>query len=93
MFLIWGINEKTKVLDYEAGVSVHQDCGQYARIQILMVYTYFSLFFIPLFRWNKRYYARYHCCKRMYELNKELGKLIEKKENPKIQPCDLSWIQ
>lgn len=92
MFIVWGINTKQKNLDYHGRLNVHEDCGQYAQIEIIKTYSYFSLFFIPLFRWNKKYYAKYHCCKRLYQLNTEIGKQIEKGIYPKITSADLMWI-
>ncbi|MDO4711060.1 MAG: zinc ribbon domain-containing protein [Peptostreptococcaceae bacterium] len=92
MIFIWGVSSKQKNLDHHAGLNVHEDCGQYAQIEVIMTYSCFSLFFIPLFRWNKRYYAKYHCCKRLYELDPSVGKQIEKGLSPKINPQDLSWV-
>lgn len=40
------------------------------RYQVYMTYMYFSFFFIPLFKWNKRFYVKMSCCDAVYELTR-----------------------
>ena len=54
-----------------------------------MIYTYFSFFFIPLFKWNRRYYVKMDCCEAVYELEPEVGKAVLRGENPDITEADL----
>ena len=54
-----------------------------------MTYYTLLLFFIPVFKWNKKYYVKYTCCNEIYSLNPEKGRLIEQGENPPILKDDL----
>lgn len=88
MFFIMGINTKQEQLDYNQMI-VCSRCGQYGRYVVYMTYTVLSLFFIPVFKWGKKYYVQTSCCNTTYELNSEVGKQIERKEAVTIQESDL----
>ena len=79
MFIIMGSGQKEKILDLEQDMQCG-NCSTFSTVQIIMVYSYFMLFFIPLFKWNKRYYAQMTCCGSTCDLDKELGAKIERKE-------------
>jgi len=34
-------------------------------------YTYFHFFFIPIFKWGRRYYVEARCCGRVFEVPKD----------------------
>lgn len=44
----------------------------------------FTMFFIPLFKWSKRYLVECLNCGTIFTLNKEIGKRIEYGENVTI---------
>ena len=50
-----------------------------------MISTVLSLFFIPTFKWNRRYYVQTTCCGTTYELNPEIGMQIARGENVEIK--------
>lgn len=77
MFLIMGVNQGQKQLEFRQP-DVCPNCGKYGSYEAFMTYYYFSLFFIPLFRWNKRYYVKTTCCNTVYSIDKELGNALEK---------------
>ncbi len=77
MFFILGIEEKEKELREFANV-VCADCGRYSRAVLIVHFTYFHIFFIPTFRWNKRYYVRVRGCGAVYEADSEYGKQLER---------------
>lgn len=79
MFFIFGISQGEKKLDYVQTMLCSR-CGQFGRLELYMTYMYFSLFFIPILRWNKKYYLKSTCCNTLYEIDKELGKNLRKKE-------------
>lgn len=54
-----------------------------------MTYTCLSLFFIPVFKWNRHYFVQARCCGSIYQLDKEKGKAILKGAEPWIRPQDL----
>ncbi len=77
MFFIMTGGQKDKKLEFDQ-VVVCPNCGKYGHLNVYMVYSYFSLFFIPLFKWNKRYFAKVNCCNAVCELPQEEGRQIEK---------------
>ena len=72
MFFIFGTGNGQKQLEFKQ-VAHCSCCGQYGHIKVFMKYTYFSLFFIPLFKWNKKYYVKMSCCGSTCELPKKVG--------------------
>lgn len=76
MFFIGGITQKQELLQFNQIIEC-KNCNQYTQLKVFMVYTYFSFFFIPLFKWGKRYFVQTNCCNSVCELSKETGKAIE----------------
>lgn len=92
MIFIGGISSGQKVLDYVKTVICGR-CGGYGRYQVLMTYMYFSFFFIPLFKWNKRFFVKMSCCGAVYELNPEVGKEIARGRQVDIGEADLRLVE
>lgn len=76
MFFIFGISSGTKQLDFQQTMICNR-CGKYGRLNAFMIYSSFTLFFIPIFRFKKEYFIRTSCCNTTYPLEKELGRKIE----------------
>lgn len=91
MFFIMGINTGRKDLDFSQ-MMICPSCGQYGRITIYMTYTVLSLFFIPVFKWNRHYYAVSSCCHRTWHLDKDMGRRILRGEAVSIRPEDLDPV-
>lgn len=79
MFLIMGISQKKKKLNFDQLV-ICKCCGKYGHLEIFLTYSYFMLFFLPIVKWNKRYYVKMSCCSAVDEINTELGRAVEKGE-------------
>ena len=77
MFIVWGTGQKQESIGM-APVQECNTCGRPGSIEIIMVFSYFSLFWIPLIKWGRKYYARMTCCGSQIELDKELGEAIRK---------------
>ncbi len=92
MIFIGGIAEGIKQLIYGRQVFC-RFCGRGTEVELYMLYTYFSFFFIPLFKWNRRFILRFRCCGRQFALNKEKGMAILKGEETEILPEDLTELQ
>lgn len=92
MLFIFGISQGRKLLDYTKTVICGQ-CGGYGRYQVFMTYSYFSIFFIPIIKWNRHYYVQMSCCNTVYELNPEKGKQISRRESADISEQDLTLVQ
>ncbi|MDO5539331.1 MAG: zinc ribbon domain-containing protein [Eubacteriales bacterium] len=91
MFFMLGITEGRKNLDYNQ-VFVCNICGAYGRYVVYVTYTVLSLFFLPVFKWNRRYFVTTTCCNTTYQLNGDAGKRIEHGEQVEIRPEDLQKI-
>jgi hypothetical protein len=94
MFFIAGISQKREDLDYYEPIMC-SCCIKYGRYEAYIEYSVFSLFFIPLFRFNKKYYARTTCCNSLYLItNKEKGLMMERGQghNVFLKDKDLKLI-
>ena len=79
MFFMMGIMDGRKDIDYNRLITC-MACGRYGGIEVYMTYTVLSLFFIPVFKWNRHYYVRTTCCSAIYELDPAIGRKIERGE-------------
>ncbi|MDO4977282.1 MAG: zinc ribbon domain-containing protein [Eubacteriales bacterium] len=86
-----GITQGRKDLNYNELV-ICEECGSYGRYQVYMTYMCLSLFFIPVFKWNKKYYVQNSCCNTVYELDPEVGKQIQWGEHVEIRPQNLNKV-
>jgi hypothetical protein len=91
MLFIFGISNGEKKLDF-VQTMLCSHCGLFTRLELTMTYMYFSLFFLPLFRWSKRYYVKSSCCGRVYEIDHELGRRLQKGELINLTEQDLQEI-
>ncbi len=83
MFFIMGISQGEKKLDVNQTI-VCRSCGKYGRIEAYMVYSYLSLFFIPVLKWNRRYFVKTSCCSTMVPISNELGEQLRRGEHTYI---------
>lgn len=74
-----GISQGQKKLDFDQLI-VCGHCGKYGHLEVYMVYSYLSLFFIPVLKWGRRYYVRTSCCDTSVEISAELGRQIGRGE-------------
>ena len=88
MFFMMGITEGRKNLNHNQMVTCER-CGKLGSYQVYMTYTVLSLFFIPVFKWNKRYFVKMSCCAAPFELDPQIGVRIARGENVEIIPNDL----
>ena len=92
MFFICGMSQGKKLFDYTKTV-ICALCGGYGRYQVFMTYSYFSVFFIPIIKWNRHYYVQMSCCNTVYELDGEKGKKLSRREPVEIEEQDLTLVQ
>ena len=93
MIFIGGVSQGKKLLNYHGSVVICGSCGAYGRYQVIMTYMYFSFFFIPLFKWNRKYYVKMSCCGTVYELDPEVGKILARGGQVDIEQKDLTLVQ
>ncbi len=84
MFFIGGIHPKRKELEYYQTM-ICSCCSKYGRYEVFMECSVFSLFFIPLIKFNKKYYAKTTCCNSLYLIkNQEKAMMLEKGQGQNV---------
>lgn len=89
MIFIGGISNGVKELVYNGSVYCRR-CGRREAVAVYMTYMYFSFFFIPIFKWGRRFFVEFQGCRGQYELDKEKGMRILHGEEVEILPGELS---
>ncbi len=79
MFFIISVMPEEKRLDFEEAI-ICDHCGKYGRYHVDVTSNCLRLFFLPVFRWNKRYIVKTTCCDAVYALEPEDGKRLERGE-------------
>lgn len=79
MFFIMGVSQGRKKLNFDQLI-ICGHCGKYGHLEVYMVYSYLSLFFIPVLKWGRRYYVQTTCCETAVELEAEQGRQIARGE-------------
>ena len=90
MFFLFGVDPREKRLPFDQAV-VCPCCGRFGRYALVMTYMCFSLFFIPMFRWNKRYLIRTSCCGSTAEISRELAEKLQNGGIRELRPEDLHF--
>lgn len=90
MFFIMGSGTGNKQLKFDQLV-ICKACGKYGHIRIIELYSYFSIFFIPVFTWNKRYIVHMSCCGESCEISEEIGKEIARGQRTELSEEMLSF--
>ncbi len=73
MLFIGGISDKKSQLRVFNNVIC--SCGSFTSAKLVIYYSYFHLFFLPIAKWNKRYYVISRCCG-PFECSSEYAKEI-----------------
>ena len=92
MFFIMGMSPREKQIPYKGELIICPECGKYGRYEVFMTCMCFSMFFIPLFRWNRQYIVRANCCGTLYQLDPEIGRAVERGSDVQILPEHLTKI-
>lgn len=92
MFLMIGISDGRKDLDFSQ-MTICDSCGAYGRLTVYMTYMALALFFIPIFKWNRKFYVQASCCGAVYLLDPEIGRRIARGEQLEIRPEHLTPVQ
>lgn len=92
MFFVCGVMQGNQSFDWFTQTVVCPRCGAYGRYRVSMTYSYLMLFFIPVFKWNRRYWVDSSCCGGIYALSPEKGERIARREETHIEQTDLTPI-
>ena len=88
MFFVIGMTPKNWILPFQQQ-GICPVCGRMTRFEAWAAANCLSLFFIPVFRFGKRYSLVGACCGASCELPPALGKAIERGE---VDSVDLSQL-
>lgn len=92
MFFIFGVSTKKDKLDFNQNM-ICPGCGRYGRYEVTVEYTCFSLFFIPILKWDKKYYVKSSCCGSIYLISNDIGDKISRGGNVNLVEKDLKLIR
>ena len=79
MFLLIGAGPRVKEIG-ESQTMICPACGRFSRMTPYVERSELRLFFIPVFKWKKRYLAVAGCCGETFLLDPEVGRAIENGE-------------
>jgi hypothetical protein len=85
---IFGIENKDKLIKVLNNINC-KNCNQIISGRLIKNFDFFHFFFIPLFKWNEKYYFICDNCKTVYSILKEKGKGIERGEKLELSYWDL----
>lgn len=88
MFLFLGILPQKKPIKFHQQM-ICEACGSYGSFEVWMTCQVLYIFFIPVYKWDKKYYVETTCCHTIYELDPEIGRDIEKGKNVEIHQNNL----
>lgn len=89
---VFGIENKQKEIKYLNNIPCRK-CDKGSGGKLIKTFSFFHFFFIPLFKWNEKYFVICNDCSLLYEIPKEKGKEIEKGENSDISYWDLRPVE
>ena len=75
MGTIYGRKIKTEILNFHQNIDC-PECNRAGSWKAKYFYKQFTVNFIPLFKYSKKYYIESTCCGTKYEISPELGKQI-----------------
>lgn len=81
---IFGVKEVQKSIGTYNNV-ICPACHALTRFEIFKTYTCFHIFFIPIFRWNTKYYIKPACCGSIYEFDPASAREYEKGQISEIK--------
>lgn len=88
---IFGADERKKEIKSIQNV-VCKACENMTTYKLIRVNKIFHLFFIPIFKWDKRYYLISRCCNTIFSIPYNLGESLENSEDVDIKDEDLEQI-
>ena len=91
MIFIGGASNAKKVLFTQE--SICKKCGKRTVLTVYMTYMCVSIFFIPIVKWGRKYYAQSSCCHTVFAIPEEVGKAISHKAKVTLSDEDLIMPQ
>ncbi|MCT8975400.1 zinc ribbon domain-containing protein [Clostridium sp. CX1] len=88
---VFGIEDKQKEIKTIKNLSC-KNCSNSSELVLFKQYSFFHFFFIPMFKWNIRYYLICNGCNTIYEIPKEKGIRAEEGDDTAITYWDLNNV-
>lgn len=88
---IFGIENKEKEIKIINNFTC-KGCNRLTMGRVIKQYEFFHFFFIPIFKWNEKYYVKCESCNKIFSISKEKGKMIERGENIELTYWDLNEV-
>lgn len=88
---IFGVEERKKSIKFIQNI-ICKACGNMSSYELIKVYEVFHFFFIPIFKWNKRYYVVSRCCNSVFQIPLEIGEGLEEGKEINIEDSYLKEI-
>lgn len=85
---IMGIGNKEKTITELSDITC-KSCQKYGRYTVLKRYSYFHLFFIPIWKWGFQYYVVERTCNTIFRLSEQAGREIERGAKKEILDDEL----
>ena len=85
---VFGIENKDKEIKSLNNISCKK-CNMTVTGNLIKNFDFFHFFFIPIFKWNEKYYVVCDKCKSVYIIPNDKGKAIEHDENIEISYWDM----
>lgn len=71
---------------------VCKKCNSMSSYELIKTCNIFHIFFIPIIKWNEKYYLKSRCCDTIFQVSKDIGKKLERGENVSIEDGDLTEV-
>ena len=88
---VFGIDNKEKEIKILNNFCC-KNCNESSEAKLIKTYSFFHFFFLPLFKWNEKYYVICNGCNSIFNIDKEKGKAIERGEKSEISYWDLKEV-
>lgn len=88
---VFGIENKDKEIKQLNNLTCKK-CNSTIQGKLINNYDFFHFFFIPLFKWNEKYYVLCNRCKCLYTIPKDKGKAVENGSGVDITYWDLQEV-
>lgn len=90
-FGIFGIDTKTKEIKDINNITCRQ-CGRLGVYRLIKKYSFFHLFFIPVFRWGEAYFLVSRCCKSVFKISNEDGRKLEHGADVDMDKIEMQYL-
>jgi len=71
-------------------------CGSLSKAEYYEKYTYFHVFFIPVFKWNREHLIRLRCCSSLYKASDDYADELRRSQNldiNRLEEIEISFNQ